>query len=231
MYMRNKTEYSVQYQEDMKQNPPIINELYDVFVELRKDVDHYNEDSVYRYFGRSNCVAESFDTKTHNYRFNTLGVLFCGKYYPVLRCQRIDKNTIATVDKTDWFYTADDLCEFLTSHGQDLTKISGRWDKKNTREKIDVFFAPKQVNTDWMIERKVTCVVYERYNNKIIINPPLVDYGFYKVMDPYTAYQELSMWLEGTLAWPFNMMVEVGDKSKVLKHGFDPKYGFRTRPK
>jgi len=59
----------------------------------------------------------------------------------------------------------------------------------------------------------------------------LANYEFFQVFEPFTAFQELDMFICGTLAYPHNFMVEVSDKSKVLKHGFDPEYGFRTRPK
>ena len=51
------------------------------------------------------------------------------------------------------------------------------------------------------------------------------------MLDPFTAYQEIDMWISGTLSYPQNFMVDIEDKYKVLEHGFDPKYGFRTRPK
>jgi hypothetical protein len=38
------------------------------------------------------------------------------------------------------------------------------------------------------------------------------------------------MYVDGQLAYPGNIMVEIDDKYKITGKGFDPVYGFRTRP-
>lgn len=60
------------------------------------------------------------------------------------------------------------------------------------------------------------------------INPPtLKDVEFFKVMDAYTIYQELEMWIGGVLPNAGRPMVTISDHDKVGKHGFDPKWSFR----
>jgi hypothetical protein len=49
-------------------------------------------------------------------------------------------------------------------------------------------------------------------------------------MDPFTTYQELSMFVDGKIAYPGNSMTVIEDKYRIAAHGFDTKYGFRTRP-
>ncbi len=51
------------------------------------------------------------------------------------------------------------------------------------------------------------------------------------MLDAYSAFQTLNQWISGTLTYPPNIMLEIEDKYKVESHGFDSKYGFRTRPK
>jgi hypothetical protein len=68
-------------------------------------------------------------------------------------------------------------------------------------------------------------------DKKLLINSRLATFEFFKVFDVYSCYQELEMWMSGTLSYPQNMMIEVQNESKIEKHGFDKKYGFRTRPK
>lgn len=64
-------------------------------------------------------------------------------------------------------------------------------------------------------------------NKKVfIINPTLKDYDFYKLMDSYTAFQEIQMYLGGVLTSGENNITEVEDKYKITQHGFD-KYSFR----
>ena len=105
-----------------------------------------------------------------------------------------------------------------------------KWSKDSDISRVRRWFDdPKQYDVNWLIEHKVTCVVMDP-NGDIQINPPMRDYQFYRKMDPYTTYQELDMWISGTLAYPQNMMIEVEDKYRIMAHGFDVKYGFRKRP-
>ena len=106
--------------------------------------------------------------------------------------------------------------EFVNSRGRNL---ADNYFKVNITERQHTF----------LIENKVTIVIIGK--DEIIFNGKLSDYQFYKVFDPYTCYQELDTWLSGVLAYPQNIMIEVGNESKIQKHGFDSKYGFRTRPK
>lgn len=66
---------------------------------------------------------------------------------------------------------------------------------------------------------------------ELTVNPCLGDFKFGRIVDAYTAFQEVSMYLTNemvseTMPDPSN----VADKYMVGKKGFDPKYGFRTRP-
>lgn len=79
-----------------------------------------------------------------------------------------------------------------------------------------------------------TPVLYRwRYGgtSNVIYNPCLKDIEFYKVLDPFTCFQELSMFIGGVLGGHSPKMVTISDEMKVYKHGFDPVYGFRTRKK
>jgi hypothetical protein len=62
------------------------------------------------------------------------------------------------------------------------------------------------------------------------INPKLEDLEFFRVVEPYTAFQEIEMYLSGILGKEVPNLVEISDKSKILKHGHDPKYSFRKMP-
>ena len=63
-------------------------------------------------------------------------------------------------------------------------------------------------------------------HSKFFINPILKDYEFYKVMDTFTAFQEISMFLGGVLGIGEKEIVEIEDKYKIPQHGFD-KWSFR----
>lgn len=52
---------------------------------------------------------------------------------------------------------------------------------------------------------------------------------FYKILDPYTAYQELSMFVSGILTPENNPTEKIADKYKVMQHGFNC-YSFKKDP-
>jgi hypothetical protein len=59
------------------------------------------------------------------------------------------------------------------------------------------------------------------------VNPKLKDYEFQKVIDPYELFQEISMFLAGTLNSGERDVVEIPDKYRKEQHGMD-KWSFRN---
>jgi hypothetical protein len=64
----------------------------------------------------------------------------------------------------------------------------------------------------------------------LVLNPRLNKYNFASQRDPYTAYQELSMFLGNNMATQKDPEVHISDKLRAENHGFD-KWSFRKRPK
>lgn len=62
----------------------------------------------------------------------------------------------------------------------------------------------------------------------LILNPNLSELRFQQVMDPYTAFQEIDMYLSGVLGQSANPMVAISDQDRIAKHGFD-KWSFRKK--
>lgn len=61
-----------------------------------------------------------------------------------------------------------------------------------------------------------------------ILNPCLKDVGFFKAVDPVTAFQELSMFISGVMGGQAPPMVQISDKVRLEKHGFDSVKSFRN---
>lgn len=178
-------------------------------------------------FGRTNRLPQIIRLKNFTLEFSKFRVLFCGKLYLGIKITSI--STIDHLQKQKYFYSITDVMNYLATFGVTSTHDKDKWITKKLDERFDTYFEKQiPIDVDWLIEHKVTCVMLE--NNRLTVNPNLKDLEFYRVFDSYTCYQELDMWLSGTLAWPQNMIIEIEDKYKVLEHGFDPKYGFRTRP-
>ena len=67
--------------------------------------------------------------------------------------------------------------------------------------------------------------------NKIITDPNLKELGFQKIKDAYQCYQDIEQYLNGVLGNIEKDDDTRTDIEKVRSHGFDDKYGFRTRKK
>jgi hypothetical protein len=63
---------------------------------------------------------------------------------------------------------------------------------------------------------------------KNITNMALKEINFQTVLDPYTCFQNISMFL-GNLGTSNKEMIEVSNDDKISKHGFDLKQSFRKR--
>jgi hypothetical protein len=55
----------------------------------------------------------------------------------------------------------------------------------------------------------------------IVINPNLSEYNFQKIIDPFTAYQEIDMYLSGVLGSSGEVQQQIPDKYMIKSKGFD----------
>ena len=84
-----------------------------------------------------------------------------------------------------------------------------------------------------MIANKISILVEEHPNRHeesyFQVNPfTLKQLGFAKAVDPYTAFQELSMWIGGVLGGTSPEIVTIkDDKTLIEGHGFDNRFSFR----
>ncbi|MFY0656287.1 MAG: hypothetical protein JXR12_06020 [Neptunomonas phycophila] len=63
----------------------------------------------------------------------------------------------------------------------------------------------------------------------LIYNVPLAQFDFVKTIDPYTAFQEISMYRTGVLGTGENEMVNISDEHKRDSKGFD-EHSFKKAP-
>lgn len=86
----------------------------------------------------------------------------------------------------------------------------------------------KQVFTD----KEVPCFVvyHEPHREQILeLNPCLSDYGFQKVKDPYTAYQEIAQYISGVIGIKSPETIDISDEDKLWEKGFD-NWSFKKLP-
>ena len=69
-----------------------------------------------------------------------------------------------------------------------------------------------------------------RREPQFIVNPILKDWEFYKVVDAFTAFTELQMYISGVLGTGEKEIIEISNENKIEQHGFDRKWSFRRKP-
>lgn len=197
--------------------PPLVENVKNIFYKALK-IDRWE----WRF---KDSLSYGFEIDTHKYKIYhcAFRIVFCGKIYSMIELKLIKKRENYSTN-TFRFYDFESYQKFLDEYKIEF------YDNK-VKQTAENFFGVqiKRDEITFLIENKITNFVIS--DEHITFNAKLADYDFYKVFDPYSAYQELTSWLGGVLAYPQNIMIEVEDKSKIEKHGFDKKYGFRTRPK
>lgn len=158
----------------------------------------------------------------YEYKFYLIG--FCGKLYPCIRHISYDAKKKKYLP-IQWIF--------------DVKKIQSIIDKRFTHWRKYARMDELVHNTEFLglfAKYKVPAWIVGDIKDgpgstiNLVLNPNLKKMGFQTAVDPYTAFQEIMMYISGVLGTPSNPMVAVSEKTKVAKHGFD-KWSFRKPPK
>lgn len=137
-----------------------------------------------------------------------------------------------------YFWSADKLRSWVAEHKGCTVTIDGPWQWRRIKEfQLEDYFAVQnapQNLIDYMIEHGYAILLKEDFGYansepEVTMNPyGLKHLGFAKALDPYTAYQELSMWVGGVLAGESPKIVKITSDRVLLEgHGFDNVFSFR----
>ena len=135
-----------------------------------------------------------------------------------------------TTTLTNCGVTADK--EFTAYHKSETMKGWGR--DVHDRKRFQKFFREireEQDKHEKMFEQHPVFVAYRvgrKGLTQIIFNDLLRKYEFMRVKDPYTAFQELFMYMSN-LAKPEKPMPVIADEMKIQAHGMN-KWSFRRPP-
>lgn len=176
--------------------------------------------------------VESHSHEGIDYLIHGIGVWFAGKRYPGVRIQeRSSRWSVGPeVSRTIWRF--EEAERFLNSIGLYMPR------KPSIAATVMRDFFEREdspAETSWLIENGVAIAIWHvepygdgdgwRFNTD-----GLKEIGFARVLDPYTAFQELSMFVGGVMARPGNPIVRITDDEVLAgKHGFD-KWSFRKMP-
>lgn len=215
VYQRTPLEFNLRKLDKTNQSNLIV-KINDTF----KDLVERHSMFLFRHRYSPNIWKFIYSSKEYDFTNNRLLVIFCGKIYKGIEIIKFKKNS--NESETTYFYNFEEFNIYLDENKISYKEVKY---KNNVKKYFDLSLLSKY--KEFCIENKLTIAVMTEDN--LLINCPLNRFQFYKVYDTYTAYQELNMWLTGTLSYPQNIMVEVSNETKIEKAGFDKKISFRKR--
>jgi hypothetical protein len=163
-----------------------------------------------------------------------LTVVFCDKVYHGVAIRRNYTTPVDYTTPVEYFWGAERFRLWLQAEKGWTARIIQPWHERKTRL-VDEYFetttAPHGLRK-YMIDNRYSillCIEDRTVGEQPIqINPyTLRKIGFASALDPFTAFQELSMWVGGVLGGTSPEIVTITD-DKVLaqSHGYD-KHSFR----
>lgn len=158
---------------------------------------------------------------------------FCGKIYPFVWYDGIVK---------ECFYDLDAFFDFYKKNCSDEEKSNRKyrhrnrfWSpfgdmKKTYRVAFEFYSRSIKDLTDIFPNYKCPIFLIERYDQweypfKLLINPMLKNYSFFKVFDTYSAFQEIYQY-QSNIAEERKIIPTCSDEMKIATHGFN-KWSFR----
>jgi hypothetical protein len=143
---------------------------------------------------------------------------------------------------TACFYDFARLKEYFVAMGLNLPEPSYLLrNNKRTENMLKEYFAQQGSNkiTQFLIKERIVVMTLRQNGSAFfyptdilrakftcINNDNLEKFEFYRVFDAFGAYQEIDMYVSGTLPQSTAMPINITDKDRIAQHGFD-RYSFR----
>lgn len=167
-----------------------------------------------------------------DYSFHKFTIGFCGRVYRGVRVA-IDEFSSHRPAHITFCYSEDSIFNFLSENLKEkelvkYTEGEKKWRHSHRTDIID-YFSNTHTDNDLLHHFSYASPIWtrERVGNEMVItlNGQLKKFEFFRVLDPFQAFQELSMYLGG-LAVPDKPLPKIDDKTMAEIKGFD-KYSFR----
>jgi hypothetical protein len=174
-------------------------------------------------------LKPEWSTERNEVRIHNIAVAFCGKVYRGIQ-------GLHGFDKPEGIWSAYRAQSFVAQQKKRSVEVDTRWFDKRDKMTLEQWFTPYESSGDlreYMIANKISILVEEQVlqheERYFSVNPfTLKKIGFAKAVDPYTAFQELSMWIGGVLGGTSPEIVTIkDDKTLIEGHGFDNQFSFR----
>jgi len=146
-----------------------------------------------------------------------------GRCVPLVRVQRRDNVKIFE----DFFYSFKSFTSDDSIHlsGWKLAQIYDLFSKINLDIPMSVW---NEIQTPLFLLKSDSYAYIPQKLPRLILNPLLKDFKFFKFKDAFSTYQELDQFLS-RITIPEEKHPQVSDSVRLEKHGFDKRYGFRKR--
>lgn len=182
-----------------------------------------------------NHVKSKIDIGCLTYsKFSYFCILFCGSmYFATKKYSLVSQNERCFYDydsMASYYKHDEDVIHFLeTGNSNRRYKHWFRTETlKDVFNKFPLLKDPETID----IQQSTSPIITVNYSNirniEIHIDPMLKPLEFYRVVDPFTAYQELFMFVSGVMGGTSPKMIQIQDKVRFEKHGFDSKISFRN---
>lgn len=162
-----------------------------------------------------------------------------GKVYPCYRVEYRDRTAFMAPLVHDFVFDIESLKEVIAKVDKRALQqfIEKKQDKKSKHirwceDNCIAYFAADHTHTHahFFTDHNVPVfsVTYpDRARDVLSLNPCLKDIKMFRVLDPFTAFQDISMFLSGVLGVGEPVMIQINDKLMAQKRGFD-NASFRT---
>lgn len=172
-------------------------------------------------FGRLNSYIRGYEVEKR-----LIG--FCGEIYPLLVLYPTDDTSgykRISGAKPIICYSRE---EFLRYHS---VKKSRTYYRYRFDAPLDMFYSQDYSSCKELfqsLKAPIFMVSVAHRETFVETNIKLKDLNFYRIKDSATAFQDIFQFVSGVLAGSENPMVQISDKDKIAKRGFD-KWSFRKQ--
>jgi hypothetical protein len=185
-------------------------------------------------------------TAKGNFDIEFFMIAFCGKIYRGIKVRheiRIVGQQLPTMTDS-FFYEFERFQEYTTKFEINFSDRRNWWLKTSFMEIVRNYLS-EQGTTEvekYLISKNIIILsvarkednernpYYSRFTTPACIeNDHLGKFEFYKMIDAFTTYQEIDMYISGTLPQQNAMPINISDKDRAVQHGFD-KWSFRKMP-
>ena len=199
-----------------------------VYIREPKEIPYEQEKLSWNKTTRKPWLGEKTGrTNSIFYTENRFVIGFCGHIFSGVN---VTCNEKLQVNKT--FYSKDEMIAFEKTLPEKYRKGFPDTDP-SWSYKMDFFDEKWREFTEYFILYKVPIFIVGKKQGstdlEITLNSNLKQCDFQRIKDPYTAYQEIYQYLSGVLGSDAPKIIEIADKDKILKRGFN-KWSFRKLP-